>query len=176
MNHINAGLDAKKVKPWKLPSLPLGWRKGFPKCPAIYFAISGKKILYIGKSINLASRWAGHHRLAELEQFEEVRIAWIEVSDRSLLLAIEKALIQYFKPTLNARLVKVRKPKGRPGNSNPTFKLTSPNPEPMSEQPLTVRVPLSIDSFVRSLPNRNEWLRNVIAKAAAEELKKQASN
>ncbi|WP_250126163.1 hypothetical protein [Chroococcidiopsis sp. CCMEE 29] len=42
--------------------------------------------------------------------------------------------------------------------------------ELMAENPLTVRVPLSIDSFVRSLPNRTEWLRKAIADAYEREV------
>ena len=35
--------------------------------------------------------------------------------------------------------------------------------EPVAEQPISVKLPLSIDSFVRNLPNRTEWLRRAIA-------------
>lgn len=84
-----------------LPSLELENRKQFPACSCIYLACSGEQILYIGKSRNLAQRWAGHHRQAQLETFGSVRIAWIEVSDTSMLLVIEKALIEYFNPPLN---------------------------------------------------------------------------
>jgi hypothetical protein len=33
---------------------------------------------------------------------------------------------------------------------------------PMAKQPITVRLPEDIDTIVRSLPNRTEWLREVI--------------
>jgi hypothetical protein len=33
---------------------------------------------------------------------------------------------------------------------------------PMAKQPITVRLPEDIDVIVRSLPNRTEWLREVI--------------
>lgn len=56
-------------------------------------------------------------------------------------------------------------------NRNPVCKLTSPNPEPLSEQPLTIRVPLTIDVWVRSLPNKTEWLRQVITEAYQREIK-----
>lgn len=32
----------------------------------------------------------------------------------------------------------------------------------MAEQPLSVRVGVKIDQYVRSLPNRAEWLRSAI--------------
>lgn len=34
--------------------------------------------------------------------------------------------------------------------------------EPMGEQPLCVRVAAEVDLYVRSLPNRTEWLRSAI--------------
>lgn len=39
----------ESVKPLNLPSLPLTWRKAFPDCPAIYFAISDKKFFILGE-------------------------------------------------------------------------------------------------------------------------------
>ncbi len=50
-------------------------------------------------------------------------------------------------------------------NSNPTHKFNRKYEEPVSEQPLTVRVPLTIDRYVRSKADRTEWLRRAIAKA-----------
>lgn len=35
--------------------------------------------------------------------------------------------------------------------------------ELLAQQPLTVRVPISHDEYVRSLPNKTEWLRKAIA-------------
>lgn len=58
-------------------------------------------------------------------------------------------------------------------NPNPKYKYTSINDEPMSEQPLTVRVPLSQDKYVRSLPNKTEWLRKAIADAYKRDMQAQ---
>lgn len=144
-----------------LPSLPLGWRKAFPACPAIYFAILDDKILYIGRTKCLAKRWIGHHREAELQKMGEVRIAWVQVSDVRLLPAIEKAFIRFFKPTLNHQLVKVRKKVGKRGNPQ-NFK----NPQKrFAAQSLAIRVNPELDEYVRSLPNKNEWLRKAVAEA-----------
>ncbi|KJH70759.1 hypothetical protein [Aliterella atlantica] len=55
------------------------------------------------------------------------------------------------------------------GNPNPKHKYVSPNPEPMSERTIGVRLPLELDAYVRSLPNRTEWLRRVIAEAIEQE-------
>lgn len=49
--------------------------------------------------------------------------------------------------------------KKRRGNPQQFFK----HPEEMAETPLSVRVPVDIDRYVRSQPNRTEWLRQAIA-------------
>lgn len=41
--------------------------------------------------------------------------------------------------------------------------------EEMSQTPLSVRVPVDLDSYVRSLPNRTEWLRAAIAEKRQRE-------
>lgn len=88
--------------------MPLEWRKGFPKCLCIYFVIANKKVIYIGRTANLQKRWYNHHRQAELESIGGVKIAWMQVNKRTPLPEIEKELIQYFKPSLNSQLIKIR--------------------------------------------------------------------
>ncbi len=61
-------------------------------------------------------------------------------------------------------------------NPNPKYKYTTLYEEPMSEQPLTVRVPMSQDQYVRSLPNRTEWLRQAIAEAYKRDMQQQQRN
>lgn len=89
-----------------LPSLPLESRKSFPKkVPVIYFAFSeSDEVLYIGRSVDFYTRWNGqtHHHYKRLEEVGNVRIAWLEVSDRALLPSIEYALIEHFAPPFNA--------------------------------------------------------------------------
>ena len=93
----------------ELPSFPLSWKKALPKTPGIYFAIdAGEVVQYIGRSIDINSRWVQHHRFEELTQIEGIRLAWLEVDELQLLPHIEKALIQYFKPKLNQTNVKVQ--------------------------------------------------------------------
>lgn len=90
------------VNPLDLPSIFLDQRKTLPRVQAVYFVISDTdEILYIGCSVNLNSRWIGHHKLRELEGLGVVRIAWMEVSELSLLAEIEIALITHFAPRLN---------------------------------------------------------------------------
>ncbi len=42
--------------------------------------------------------------------------------------------------------------------------------EPVAEQPISVKLPLTIDAYVRSRPNRADWLRKVIAEAVKREM------
>lgn len=43
------------------------------------------------------------------------------------------------------------------------------NEAQLAERVTAVRLPVDIDEFVRSLPNRTEWLRQVIVEAALRE-------
>ena len=54
-------MNLAAINPLDLPSLSLAERKNLPDCAAIYFVMEGDRILYIGKSINLAQRWANHN-------------------------------------------------------------------------------------------------------------------
>jgi hypothetical protein len=97
-----------------LPSLPLANRSGLPTCPAVYFALEGDRVLYVGRASNLQQRWTTHHRYSQLKGINNVRIAWLECSDPSLLPEIEVALIEYFQPSLNGEPVQ-RAPKNLKG-------------------------------------------------------------
>ena len=48
----------------------------------------------------------------------------------------------------------------------------SPNPEPLADKALSVRLPVSIDAVIRALPSdqRSDWLRRVLGEAAKREL------
>jgi DNA-binding Xre family transcriptional regulator len=101
----------------KLPSVDLSDlsdRAFIPSAPGIYFCLSADgEVLYIGRSINISRRWIQHHRQKQLAQIDNVRLAWLEVSDTYLLPSIEKALIEYFNPSLNFSPVAVAKGKRR---------------------------------------------------------------
>jgi hypothetical protein len=94
--------DLEQIDVKLLPSLPLSWRRAFPKkASVIYFAISkANEILYIGRSVDFNNRWKNHHKLKKLEEMECIKIAWLEVND-SLLSEIELMLIGHFNPPLN---------------------------------------------------------------------------
>jgi putative transcriptional regulator len=95
------------ICPTKLPSLPLDMKEVLPGSPGIYFVIDKNDVIqYIGRSQNLHRRWQNHHLDLEFGALEEVRIAWLAISDPTLLIPIESALISYFCPQLNKALVK----------------------------------------------------------------------
>ena len=95
-------INPQSVNPFALPSVPLENRKQLPEKPCIYFAIDSRgAIQYIGQSKNLRQRWSGHHRYSALDELGGVKVAWLELSDESLLYSVETALIQYFDPPLN---------------------------------------------------------------------------
>ncbi len=85
-----------------IPSIPLEDRRSFPRESCIYFAIDSLgEIQYIGKTVDLKSRWAGHHRQSQLEQIGGVRIAYLSMP-AGLLDEVENALIDWFDPPLNS--------------------------------------------------------------------------
>ena len=105
-----------EINPLKLPSVALLEKHKLPQLSAIYFAIAENgEILYIGRSVNLASRWNGHHRYLGLKEIGNVRIAWLSCEDESLLPQIEEAMIQHFLPCLNQTLIKYKQPKSKLG-------------------------------------------------------------
>lgn len=94
--------NTEVINPFSLPHLPLTDLKQLPARPAVYFALKDEQVLYIGQSVNLQQRWTTHHRWQQLVKTEgDIRIAWLECSDISLLTEIERALIEHFIPPLN---------------------------------------------------------------------------
>lgn len=43
--------------------------------------------------------------------------------------------------------------------------------EDLAQKPVAVLLPVELDEYVRSQPNKSEWLRKAIAKAMEEDLK-----
>ncbi len=93
--------NLKAVKPHTLPSVPLNNKQNLPNVSCIYFVMDGETVVYVGKTIALYERWRQHHRYENFKQIPDARIAWLEVSDRSQLLEIERAAIANFQPSLN---------------------------------------------------------------------------
>ncbi|MBH8565902.1 GIY-YIG nuclease family protein [Nostoc sp. CENA67] len=92
-----------KINPLELPSVSFQERKILPASPGIYFAISSNdEILYIGRTSNLRNRWKSHHRAVQFKsQSQNIRLAWLQVDDETLLPEIEAALIEHFAPAFN---------------------------------------------------------------------------
>ena len=44
-----------------------------------------------------------------------------------------------------------------------------PQPDSLAPAPVSVALPKDIDRYIRALPNRSEWLRQVISEAVAKE-------
>jgi hypothetical protein len=106
-------IDPQTIDLAILPWIPLNATAGFPKCPAIYFAIdSENQVQYIGRSINIRGRWKTHHRYGDLAAIGQIRIAYLFIEAIELLPEIESALIEWFNPPLNGWQNKLKKPRG----------------------------------------------------------------
>lgn len=60
-------------------------------------------------------------------------------------------------------------------NPNPTYKFKHLYEEPLADQNVGARLPLSLDKFVRSLPNKSDWIRAAIAEKYEREVQQQQS-
>ena len=101
-NGTLARLEPQSIPLLALPFVPFNERKHLPRLTAIYFVLNAAgTVLYVGQSINLAVRWAAHHRAAKLTEHQATRIAWLVMEDETLLNAIEAACIAYFDPLCN---------------------------------------------------------------------------
>lgn len=97
----------------KLPSLFLSQKDSLPKCPSVYFAIDSRnRVLYVGKAINLLSRWKNHHRQEQLNRINrknKIKIAWLYCSnDLALLANTETYFIEFYQPLLNRTSVSAK--------------------------------------------------------------------
>lgn len=96
----------ENIKLSELPSVYLLDKDNLPNCPAIYFVADSKgQVLYIGRTVNLASRWREHHRFNQLKRFDRknrISISWMTCSnDLNTLSNLENSLINLYKPPLN---------------------------------------------------------------------------
>lgn len=95
-------LEPQSIPLLALPFVPFTERKRLPRLMAIYFVLNAKgTVLYVGQSINLALRWAAHHRAPKLIEYQATRIAWLVMDDQALLDTVEQACIAYFDPLCN---------------------------------------------------------------------------
>jgi hypothetical protein len=97
-------INPSEICPDSLPSVAIDDRKKLPETPCVYFAIDSNNVIqYIGRSVNPRQRWARHHRTPQLVELGGVRISYLEISNSELLPEIEKALIDWFTPSLNSQ-------------------------------------------------------------------------
>ncbi len=90
----------------QLPSLPLSEGDNLPSCTAIYFvSLDSGELLYVGKAVNLYTRWRSHHRCKQLESLQNVYISWIEVESSVNLDDLEANFIASFQPRLNGTVI-----------------------------------------------------------------------
>lgn len=102
----NLEMLLENIKLSELPSVYLLDKDNLPNCAAIYFVSDSKgQVLYIGRTVNLASRWREHHRFNQLKRFNRknrVSISWMTCSnDLNTLSNLENSLIKLYKPPLN---------------------------------------------------------------------------
>lgn len=94
--------NAKDIDIRQLPFVCLESKNSLPKSAGVYLVLDETgKVRYIGLSKNIKGRWAQHHRMQEFSSLGLLKIAYLQVSDSSLLPQIEIALIQHFQPDLN---------------------------------------------------------------------------
>jgi hypothetical protein len=97
-------LDIEQINLESLPSVSIEDWRHLPETSCIYFAIDAQGIVqYIGRSVNLRQRWINHHRKKQLACIGGVKIAYLSISNLDLLPELEKALIDWFDPKLNAQ-------------------------------------------------------------------------
>lgn len=63
--------------------------------------------------------------------------------------------------------------------ANPKPKCKFPAPldvEKVARKPITVKLPPEIDAWVRTLPNKSEWLRQAIADAYQRDIQAKTKN
>jgi hypothetical protein len=78
--------------------LPLSRRSELPQYSGVYYACYRRRVLYVGKAVNLRHRWGSHHKLDELPSDAYLRWRWVP---RYKLASVEAWEINRLKPPLN---------------------------------------------------------------------------
>lgn len=87
-----------------LPSLPLAEKNKLPDIPTIYLVWSSNRLLYIGKTGGLKTRFSSHHKMVDfLASGDNVWIAWFPIDSQDSPL-LESNLIELLEPELNSFL------------------------------------------------------------------------
>ena len=88
-----------------LPALPLEERHTLPECQAVYFVLEERRVLYVGQTRQLRSRWRAHHLLSVLLEAPGKRIAWVEERQAWMRSRLEQQGVTLFRPRYNKALV-----------------------------------------------------------------------
>lgn len=83
-----------------LPSVSLAERRRLPEDEGVYFVVDAlDQCVYVGKSVNLRTRWACHQKLPLFSSENGVfRIAWL-ITENAV--AVERRYIRLLKPRFN---------------------------------------------------------------------------
>lgn len=167
-------MQVTDINPLALPSLAISERKKLPNIAACYLVLENENVIYVGQSTNLVLRWLNHHKFKKFnERAKDIRIAWLECADSSLLKQIEIALIHWFDPELNSvnrkksqALITIKQskrnlPRTRKG------KFASVYNEPRGK-PIAFRLPMSVDTSLREIAGDN--IVSFIQQAVVEKL------
>lgn len=74
--------------------------EGLPEDPAVYFALRGDAVIYIGQCRSLLARWRGH-TLRRYLCSGEIVVAWFVVPDPETRKKAEASLTKVFRPSLD---------------------------------------------------------------------------
>lgn len=144
-------MDVDSVNLAELPTVAFTERKALPDVPAVYFVLDGNgDMLYIGQSLSIARRWVSHSHHKKLRLLGARRIAWLTVSDPSLLLQVERACIEHFQPSVNGKLG--RPPVDEPLDMNLTVRITPHLYERLEH--ISAATGLSIGTMLRDVIER----------------------
>lgn len=95
----------KPIDVFTLPFVPFEERNTLPDCAAVYFVLEAKRVLYVGKTTRLRSRWKGHQLLSMLYEHRSVHIAWAALEDSISRWQVENEACKVFRPRYNKALV-----------------------------------------------------------------------
>lgn len=95
---------AEGISPAELPRLGYADRDQLPEVPAIYFALRGDEIVYIGQTDNVRRRWRKHTEVVSRTKPDDLSIAWSEFrGPLGIRIRVEYRLIAKYSPTAQGR-------------------------------------------------------------------------
>jgi len=91
-----------------LPFVPYAERLRLPMGPGLYFAVIDRQSVgYIGIStISIRGRWHQHPMKFRLSGLGEITVAYVEISDYSILRRAERVAVREIDPPINFHYIK----------------------------------------------------------------------